>query len=345
MGCDRAIPNRMIRLQEPERQSQRRELQRMGWRARGILGEMVDRLNPYIILLPRSPSMVHHTPIKVLLTTTCEPLMRQLAGLLARGTQLLDRFGRAEPSPATTMAFEREISDRLREVGRRIMAWTLNRLEPTTDSAAPPRVSCAGRLYRRRRKHPPVVGTLFGPVTLWRRLYEPRGPRGRSIHPLELRLGMEAGRAPPALAERIGSWATDHTQHAGLALGQRDHGVLWSCPSLRTLLGRLREGMAPPRAGVQVEQVGRWIEQARATRGRFRPTLSVGRDGIFVPLRGRGSAGGSPRPGLRARPKGQARRDGVSGADARIRASHPHRSTHWLAPGDSQHCIAVYNGS
>ena len=29
----------------------------------------------------------------------------------------------------------------------------------------------------------------------------------------------------------------------------------------------------------------RWIEQARASKGRFRPTLSVGREGIFVPLR------------------------------------------------------------
>jgi hypothetical protein len=34
-----------------------------------------------------------------------------------------------------------------------------------------------------------------------------------------------------------------------------------------------------------VDQVVQWIEQARASKGRFRPTLSVGRDGIFVPLR------------------------------------------------------------
>ena len=27
-----------------------------------------------------------------------------------------------------------------------------------------------------------------------------------------------------------------------------------------------------------------WLEQARASKGRYRPTLSVGRDGIFVPL-------------------------------------------------------------
>jgi hypothetical protein len=44
--------------------------------------------------------------------------------------------------------------------------------------------------------------------------------------------------------------------------------------------------MTPHREGAQVGQVVRWIEQARDSKGRFRPTLSVGRDGIFVPLRG-----------------------------------------------------------
>jgi hypothetical protein len=230
--------------------------------------------------------MIHPTPIKTLLTTTFASLVMELSGLLAQGTRLLDRFVHAEPTPATTIAFERELSDLLREVGRRIMTWTLNCLEPEADSEAPSRVSFAGRLYRRRRQHPQVVGTLFGPVTLWRRLYEPRGHRGRSIHPLELRLGIEVGLATPALAERVGYWATDHTQNEVLEIVQRDHSVSWSCPSLRKLLGRLREGMAPHREGAQVEQVLRWIEQARATRGRFRPTLAVGRDGIFVPLRG-----------------------------------------------------------
>jgi hypothetical protein len=166
------------------------------------------------------------------------------------------------------------------------MAWTLNRLEPKADSEAPSRVSFEGRLYRRRRKHPHVVGTLFGPVTLWRRLYEPRGHHGRSIPPLELRLGIEAGLATPALAERVGYWATDHTQNEVLEIIQRDHGVLWSCTSLRKLLGSLRAGMAPHREDAQVEQVLRWLEQARTSRGRFRPTLAVGRDGIFVPRRG-----------------------------------------------------------
>ena len=230
--------------------------------------------------------MIHPTPTKTLLTTTFESLVIQLSGLLARGTRLLERFVHAQPTPATTLVFEGELSELLREVGRRIMTWTLNRLEPDADNEAPLRVSFEGRLYRRRRKHPHIVGTLFGPVTLWRRLYEPLGRRGRSIHPLELHLGIEADLATPALAERVGYWAIDHTQNEVLKIVQRDHGVSWSCTSLRKLLGCLREGMVPHREGAQVEQVLGWIEQARASKGRFRPTLSVGRDGIFVPLRG-----------------------------------------------------------
>src|SRR5262249_42064866 len=255
-----------------------------GLAGRSAFGEMME--NAHFPSRPQlgAPSMIHPTPTKTLLTTTFASLVMELSGLLARGTRLLDRFVHAAPTPATTMAFERDLSALLREVGRRIMTWTLNRLEPEADSEAPSRVSFEGRLYRRRRKHPHVVGTLFGPVTLWRRLYEPRGHRGRSIQPLELRLGIETGLATPALAERVGYWATDHTQHEVLEMVQRDHGVSWSCTSLRKLPGSLRAGMAPYREVAQVERVLAWIEQARASTGRFRPTLLVGRDGIFVPL-------------------------------------------------------------
>lgn len=229
--------------------------------------------------------MIHHTPTKVLLTTTLQPFVCQLSGALARGTRLIDQFVEAEPTPQTTMVFERELSALLREVGRRMMAWTLHRLEPEDDTEAPSRLEVEGRLYRRRRKHPHAVATLFGPVTLWRRLYEPLGRRGRSIHPLELRLGIEAGVATPALAERVGRWGTDHTQQDVLEMLQSAHGVAWSCSSLRKVLGSLRAGMAPHRESAQVAQLVNWLEQARASTGRFRPTLSVGRDGIFVPLR------------------------------------------------------------
>ncbi len=229
--------------------------------------------------------MIHPTPTQTLLTTTCESLVMQLSGSLARGTRLIDQFVQAEPTPQTTMAFELELSALLREVGRRMMDWTLNRLEPEADEEAPSRVEYEGRLYRRRRKHPHAVATYFGPVTLRRRLYEPLGGRGRSLHPLELRVGLEAGVATPALAERVGRWSTDHTQQEVLEMLQGDHGVAWSCSSLRNVVGSLRAGMAPHREEAQVEHVLSWLDQARASKGRYRPTLSVGRDGIFVPLR------------------------------------------------------------
>ncbi len=228
--------------------------------------------------------MIHPTPTKTLLTTTFESLVMQLSGSLARGARLIDQFVQSEPTPQNTMAFELELSALLREVGRRIMAWTLNHLEPDIDTEAAPRIEFEGRLYRRRRRHPRSVGTLFGTVTLWRRLYEPMGHRGRSIHPLELRLGLEAGLATPALAERVGRLATEHTQQEMLELLQADHGVHWSCASLRKVLGSLQKGMAPHREGAQVEQLLGWLDQARASTGRYRPTLSVGRDGIFVRL-------------------------------------------------------------
>jgi hypothetical protein len=69
--------------------------------------------------------MIHPTPTKTLLTTTFESLVMQLSGLLARGTRLIDPFIQTEPTPPNTMAFELELHTLLREVGRRIMAWTL----------------------------------------------------------------------------------------------------------------------------------------------------------------------------------------------------------------------------
>jgi hypothetical protein len=50
--------------------------------------------------------MIHPTPTKVLLTTTCEPLVRQLSGSLAHGVRLIEPFLHDEPTPTTTMIFE-----------------------------------------------------------------------------------------------------------------------------------------------------------------------------------------------------------------------------------------------
>ena len=137
--------------------------------------------------------MVHNTPTKVLLTTTLQPLVGQRSGSLAHGVRLLDQFLHDEPTPQKMAEFEWELNGLLREVGRRIMAWVVNHLEPKNDAEAPSRVRFEGRLYRRRRKHRSSWATLFGTVEVWRRLYEPVERGVRSIHPLERCVGIAAG--------------------------------------------------------------------------------------------------------------------------------------------------------
>jgi len=84
--------------------------------------------------------MVHTTPTKVLLTTTLRPLVGQLSGSRAQGVRLLEQCLHEEPTPPKMAKFEWELSALWREVGRRIMAWVLNHLEPENTEAAPSRV-------------------------------------------------------------------------------------------------------------------------------------------------------------------------------------------------------------
>ena len=75
-----------------------------------------------IIPLFRSPSLVHPTPTKVLLTTTLRPVVGQLSGSLAQGVRLIDQCLHEEPTPQKMATFEWALNALLREVGRRIMA-------------------------------------------------------------------------------------------------------------------------------------------------------------------------------------------------------------------------------
>jgi hypothetical protein len=195
---------------------------------------------------------VHTTPTKVLLTTTLRPLVVQLSGALARGVRLLDPFLHDEPTPQKMAACAGELSTLLREVGRRVMGWMWNHMEPDCPDEAPSRLGLQGQAYRRRRKHRTTMATLCGPVVVWRRLYAPLAPSARAIHPLELRGGIEAGLATPALAERLGGWAADHTQRQVLEMLHQDHGVHWSCTTWRKLLGRLRTGRGAHRISARI---------------------------------------------------------------------------------------------
>jgi hypothetical protein len=230
--------------------------------------------------------MTHSTLLTLLLTTPFAapllPLAQRLLPHLQQITQLLEDF-RAQPvTPAATRAFELRLQELLRHVGLDLTDWTFNHLET---EPLPDRLHHDGQRYRRRDPSPNTIATLCGPVRLWRQLYEDLEPGNPCLFPLERRLGVVAGAATPALAERASWWLAQHPQ--GVTLGQlaRDHGVHWSADTLRDVTAAFAAGLEAHRPAAQVEQVLGWLRRACAGRGRHRPSLVAGRDGIHLPMR------------------------------------------------------------
>jgi hypothetical protein len=56
--------------------------------------------------------------------------------------------------------------------------------------------------------------------------------------------------------------------------------------TLRNVTGAFAAGLEAQRQDAQGEQVRQWLQQAEQSRGRHRPTLVVGRDGMHLPMRG-----------------------------------------------------------
>ncbi len=171
------------------------------------------------------PSPAPTTPIP---DTLSHRLDEYTAALLALVTEYHSR----PPTPEATFDFEHRVAGILRRAGREVLAYAYNHAEPATPEC-PPRARLGRETYRRREKTPNTLGTVFGPVEVRRCVYECLEPGEPCIWPLELRLGVVAGLATPALAERVGRWSADHEQDAVRALLRAEHGVSWSVTSLR----------------------------------------------------------------------------------------------------------------
>jgi hypothetical protein len=197
-------------------------------------------------------------------------------------------FRRQPPTPERACAFEKQTAAILRKTGRALVETEYNRIEPECLQDCPLRFQLAGQEYRRRPKSRNQIGTLFGEITLQRYLYEPTEPGERSLFPLEMQLGIEAGLATPALAERVGFWSAEHEQEQVRRLLRQEHDVTWSVKSLRKVTRSLRDGLASFREETQLARVLELLEQADQSKGKHRPVLSAGRDGIHVPIRGQG---------------------------------------------------------
>jgi len=214
----------------------------------------------------------------------CQPLLEPLLPGLEQLGQLLEQFRSRPVTPQTTYDLEQQLQQQTRQLARRILEWQLNQLEPEEGPQTPARLCQDGDRYRRRGKHPNSLATLFGAITLQRFLYEPYEPGEKCLHPLEQRLGVVAGCATPALAERAGQAAAERPQRQALEQLRRDHDVGWSVDTYRKVTREVSAGLAEQRQPAQVAKVLTWLSQAQSSRGRQRPLLCAGRDGIHVPL-------------------------------------------------------------
>jgi hypothetical protein len=218
-----------------------------------------------------------------------EPTLAEaLRAALQQIDALVERYRRGTVTPLATAQFENEVQELLRALGQAIVAWTYNHLEPAAVAALPPAVECDGDRYRRlAKKTPQTVDTLFGAIRLQRLGYRAAPSVGAPVlFPLCLELGVTHG-TTPALYERVSRYLaeTGATQQTVLKRLRQEHGVRMGVKRLRALTAFIACALEEHRGPAQAEQVVRWLAAAHASRGRHRPVLAIGRDGITLGLR------------------------------------------------------------
>jgi hypothetical protein len=215
-------------------------------------------------------------------------LRERLEPFIERLQRLFEEFAKQPVTPIALFEMERQVQDEIREFGRNGMEWILNRLEPNQCDALPTHVNFeAGPYTRLNKKTPQTVATMFGKIRLFRVGYRPTNKTGDpTIFPLAQQLGIVHG-ATPALAELAARLQaeTGATQQQTLRRLKQEHGVNWGVRKLREVTAYLSAAMTEHRHEVQVEKVWELLAQADKSKGRHRPVLSVGRDGITLGVR------------------------------------------------------------
>jgi hypothetical protein len=191
----------------------------------------------------------------------------------------------AQPvTPAKVFAFEKALEEMAREVLRQVLERELNRLESADKKEMPAKVRYHKQVYRINKKTPRAVTTRFGTITLRSFYYLSQEDGEPGLHPLHVRLGICAGSATPAFSEHVARLSVDHTQAEVRAWLLREQGVKWSNDRLRAALRGFRQALVPLVPALQKARLLTWLEQAERSRGRHRPVLVAGRDGIMVPM-------------------------------------------------------------
>lgn len=224
---------------------------------------------------------------------TLEQTMASICDKLRQAVKQLGQEFVGQPAtPERTLALEQRLQETLRETGRQTMQAVLNRVEANVE-ALPKHVTFEGSYYTRlNRKTPQNVWTLFGQIRFDRVGYRPTDKTSDpTIFPLAQALGLFQG-VSPALTERAAGLMSDSgaTQQTVLKRLKQDHGVGWGVKKLHRLIAALSPEMAEQRHEVQVEKVLELLERATQSKGKHKPVLNAGRDGITLGTRCRGGS-------------------------------------------------------
>src|SRR5262249_4833453 len=127
--------------------------------------------------LPASPRSSDDTPEPA--SPVRPPLADQVAAAVQRLRQLAEDFRQQPLAPLRTHPFEQQLQDELRELGREVVQWTSNQLEPVAVEALAKHVSFEACSYTRLNAQTPQnAWTLFGQIRLWRAGYRPTDQSG-----------------------------------------------------------------------------------------------------------------------------------------------------------------------
>jgi hypothetical protein len=202
--------------------------------------------------------------------------------------ELRQKFQAQPITPAATYQLEKDLQTALDQAGREILEEELNHVEAADKQQAAPKVRYHKATYRINKRTKARIATSFGDITVWSYYYLNEEDGEPGLHPLHVQLGIVAG-ATSVLAERAARWAVDHSQREVRQLLTAEHGLRWSNDRLRRVLREFRRLVVQFRAEVQAARLLQWLAEADRSRGRNRPVLAVGRDGVMVPMRAGGS--------------------------------------------------------
>lgn len=147
------------------------------------------------------------------------------------------------------------------------MQFVLNNLESDIAAQTPSQIVWQVNTYRRNRKTRRLIDTRFGPVTIARWFCQNTLARQPGIAPLDLRLGLVAGRMTPAVAELAARLAADLPQQSVLKILQERFSIQPAVATLRKVIAEVASSVRVHHDDVPIVRLGELSQAGVLSRG------------------------------------------------------------------------------